>query len=838
MNNEEFILKLENPQVFTGKEINVIKKKPGKDTIDICLVFPDTYEIGMSHYGIKILYHLLNNMENVTAERCFLPSKAACQTFQNHDRPLFSLESKRPLQEFSLIGFSLLSEMNFTNVLKVLALAQIPLQREHRDDTHPLIAAGGISAANPEPLRDFIDIFAIGDGEVLFPEIIETLRKVKKDKLSKENALEKFDESEGIYVPALSPLHKRGRFYIPEVKMGRKRKPVVKTLEAAASIPGNKIIVPITNVVFNRLTVEIARGCPQNCRFCQAKAYYSPYRAQSVENIMTTIEEGLDKTGFDTFSLSSLSAGDYPWMEKLIPLIPRVITTGTSFSLPSLRPSTLSEELLSTLALFRRTGITIVPEAGSERLRRVINKNVTDEEIFTAVELALRYRWEKIKIYFMIGLPTETMEDIEAIVELIGRIKEKAAAARKRIKIHASFSSFIPKPHTPLQWAPREGLKSINRKIRYLRENLRKSKHLDLDIHVPNKGVVETVLTRGDFRVGQLLSRAYEKGEIFSAWDADFHYDQWWPMIEGTHYEEFLTEIDVEEELPWDFIDINYKKNYLIDEYKKTAEAVATPSCSQMTCSECGGCFYGFKRETVEVGEKGETEIKSAAGSKEEATAQEKQEGKTEEPGNNNKKGVDRWEDRYNKIRLTYEKTGEFAYFSHLSMIKYIERLIRMSGIDFRCSVGFHPRMRLTALPPLPVFAQGLNEVVELFVEKGFGTGLILKMVQEVANTVAFKFKEAGEFNGVRALSRDIHFIDFDIDMAGFRRESDDDNFENIEGMLAETDAITRAGDMMNLRIDYANGGQERFAKIYKTIDPDKSCTRHLTRTGIVYKSQ
>jgi len=805
MTTREFIFKLANPQVYTGKEINAVHKKPRKDSIDICLVFPDTYEIGMSHDGLKILYHLLNQIDNVIAERCFLPEKASIEIFKEHNFPLFSLETKRPLDEFDLIGFSLLSETTFTNVLQVLDMAQIPLRRKERDDSYPIIAAGGISAVNPEPLRDFIDIFAVGDGEIIFPEIVTVLSEIKKRGLTKENHLPLFDEIEGIYVPALAPLEKIGRFYIPRVKKRKKRKPVVKALKTSDAIAGHNVIVPITNVVFNRLTVEIARGCPQNCRFCQAKSYYAPYRAQSLEDTITYITEGLKKTGFETFSLSALSAGDYQWMEELLPMIPCVISPGTSFSLPSLRPSTLSEDLLATMSLFRRTGITIVPEAGTERLRRVINKNVTDEEIFKAVELALRHNWQKIKLYFMIGLPTETMEDIDGIVQLIFKIKETAASARKKIHIHASFSAFVPKPHTPLQWAPREDIHEIFRKIDYLKKHLKQTRHLDLDIHSPHKGVVETILARGDYRAGELLQKAFEKGEIFSAWDAEFHYHQWRELFEGTDLEMFLSEIGTHEELPWDFFDINYKKEYLIGEYEKALAAVETPSCSDMRCGDCNGCLFGFKRETRET----RTVVEPVPGPE------------TKTPD-------------YNKVRIFYQKTGDFIFFSHLSMMSYLERLIRKAGILFKCTEGFHPRIKLTALPALPVFATGLEEAAELFVDAGIGAEEILERLNRASEDEAFSFKKVVFADRSRPLPRDIHYLEFEIAIPGLCR--DEEKVEGVKRLLSNTDHASWSGDTLELTMDYAHQGQERFAKIYKLIDPGRQHTVHLTRTRVTFK--
>jgi len=828
MEINEFIYKLSNPQVYTGKEINAVHKTPTENSINICLVFPDTYEIGMSHDGIKILYHMLNLIPGVIAERCFLPEKASLQVFKEHNFPLFSLETKRPLKTFDLIGFSLLTEMTYTNVLQVLELAQIPIRREQREQREqtgehfPIIAAGGISAVNPEPLRDFIDIFAVGDGEILFPEIITVLSEVKNKTLNRNSALALFDEVKGIYVPGLSPLEKKGRFYIPQVKPGKKRKQVSPTLRTADAIPGHKVIVPITNVVFNRLTVEIARGCPQNCRFCQAKAYYSPYRTQSLPDTVAAITEGIRETGFENFSLSSLSSGDYPRLEELLQLIPQVITPGTSFSVPSLRPSTLSRDLLSTLSLFRRTGITIVPEAGSERLRRVINKNVTDEEIFKAVELALRFNWQKLKLYFMIGLPTETMEDIEAIIQLIRKIKGTADAAGKKINIHVSFSSFVPKPHTPLQWAAREDIKTLFEKIDYLRKHLQTVKFLDLDIHTPQKGLIETILTRGDYRVGDLLQKAFEAGEIFSAWDVDFHYPEWRRLMDESEneWESFLGEIDPAEPLPWDFFEVNYNKEYLLKEYEKAGAAVLTPSCAEMECGQCRGCFYGFKREKAAPKIDGQTVVVPAVPAVPVVPA-----------GETGKEAVG-----FNKVRIFYEKKGEYTFFSHLSIISYVERLIRRAGIGYKCSEGFHPRIKMASLPALPVFATGLEEVVEIFAESSLTPGEMLMRLNQaaVASSGGFVFHKVILSEGLRSLTKDIHFLEFEIGMPGLVQDSE--KVEALVKLLGEADAVSWVGEKLVLIMDYAHGGQERFAAIYRLIDPEKRYTVHLTRTRVIFK--
>jgi radical SAM family uncharacterized protein/radical SAM-linked protein len=803
MKPKDLLFKLDNPQVYTGLEINVSKKTFNPEFTNICLVFPDTYEIGMSHYGFKILYHQLNQMDAVNAERCFLPSCSSIKTFEHHHFPLFSIENKRPLKEFDLVGFSLMSEMNYTNLLKILQMAHIPMKREDRERIFPLIIAGGISVVNPEPLREFIDIFAIGDGEVLIPDIIGVMTRLKGSLLTKEDYLESFNKLDGVYVPARSPLKKQGRFYIPSVEKGKINKRIQKELKS--SIRDYQIIVPITNVVFNRLTIEIARGCPQNCRFCQAKAYYSPFREQHYHQILNLILKGLTQTGFETFSLSSLSSGDYSHLELLLQFIPEVVSPGISFSVSSLRPSSVSEYLLATIALFRRTGITIVPEAGSERLRKVINKNVSDKEIFKAVELVIKYNWEKIKLYFMVGLPTETMEDIQSIVDLIKGIQRETSKAKKRIKIHVSFSSFVPKPHTPFQWVERESLESLFEKLDYLKRKLKRSKFLDLDFHNPQKGLIETILARGDYRVGDLLIKAMERGEIFTAWDRDFHYKQWNKLIEGTEYQKFLGKISTDEPLPWEFINVFFRMEFLLREHKKSLEASQTGSCSELRCPQCQGCHWGLKKlKSTFHGDRKLTEL-----------------GET----------VQRKQVEYHKIRLFYDKTDDFIFFSHLSMIKYLERLIRKTGIGYECTKGYHPRMKMTALPALPVFAKGLDEVVEVFLDKKFNTKEILLRLNQ--SSADFQFKNVMEAFGSPPLTKDLHYIGYEFLWPGLN--SDKSRVEAIKPFLIDTDSMLLTRNKLILKIDYSHFGHERFSKLYKTIDPDRKRTNNLIRTFVEF---
>lgn len=814
---QDFINKLINPQVYSGREINAVRKDPVNrmDLIRVCLVFPDKYEIGMSHYGLIILYHMLNKLENVAAERCFLPDKASIDIFKQHRKPLFSLESKLPLKEFDIIGISLLSEMNFTNVLQVLDLAQIPLLSSERDKVFPIVAAGGISAVNPEPLRRFIDVFAIGDGEALFPDIVSEVAAARAKKTARMDLIKRFDRVEGLYVPALYPVVKKGRFFTPDLPPGKIKKRVFRQLDQLPE--QDRVIVPITNVVFNRLNAEIARGCPQNCRFCQAKSYYAPYRTRSLEHNIHHIAEGIAHTGFEAFSLSTLSTGDYPLLNPLLQLIPDIIklTPGVNFSLSSLRPSTLSDRLLATIAQYKRTGITIVPEAGTQRLRNVLNKDVSNEEIFQAVDLALRNRWQKIKVYFMLGLPTETMDDIDGIVQMIRKMVDMSRAAKQKIKIHASFSPFVPKPQTPLQWAAREPMEGLNNKSRYIKEELRPIlRTLDLDFHEPRNSIVETVVARGDDRVGDLLLNAFKQGQIFSAWDHDFDFDVWAQMIfdpqNGFH--EFLEEIPTDQPLPWDFLDVNFTGEYLRQEYAKALTAQPTPSCSQMTCADCQGCSCKMKRLVEDS--PGALEQKVDALRNVIVSARDKTE-----------------HINFRKIRVIYEKRGEFTLFSQLTLNQYIERLIRRAGITFKCSEGFTPRIRMASLPALPVFAQSRYEIVELFVDDTYSRESLLQMLNKSGSPEGFLFKDVLIDCGSRSLSRDIRYIGYEIVL-----ENPEQYRETIAPHLVESDTITYTGCKMELTIDHSVRGQERFARIYKAIDPEKTATANLTRTFVRFK--
>jgi radical SAM family uncharacterized protein len=806
MNVNEFLGQLKNPQAYIGREINSCRREYSRRDINICLVFPDTYAIGMSHAGVKILYHLLNALAGVHAQRAFLPDPENIPLFREHGLPLFSLETRTPLAEFDMIGFSLLSELNYTNVLLALDLAGLPLLAADRRQGDPFVAAGGIAVANPEPLRAFIDLFAFGDGEALFPDLVKVLDRARQPQSGRAAVLEEFDRVPGVYVPSRYPLRKQGDFLVPDLGGKKVRKRVCPDLDLVKAEPAE--IVPICDVVFNRLNVEIARGCPQNCRFCQAKSYYAPFRVRAGAPTLDFIGRSLAATGYEMFSLASLSSGDYPDLPELLRRIPAAIQPDISFSVPSLRPATLSEGLLSTLAMFRKTGITIVPEAGSERLRRAINKDVTDAEIFHALDIAWKHGWQKVKMYFMIGLPGETAEDVEAIALLLERILAAARARGARVVIHASFSSFVPKAHTPLQWAARASIAALEEKALFLRSRLRRHKNLDLDFHSPERSTIETILARGDARVGELLLEAYRRGETFTAWDAHFHLPVWeesLPLLGGA---DFLSELPLDAALPWGFVQLNFAERYLAEEYRRSLAGESTPSCAGQDCARCGGCAYG-RRDFPPAAWAGEVRPAAAP------------------PAS------------YRRLRLHYEKKGDMRYLSHLAMMQFLERLLRKSGLLFQYSQGFHPRIKMASLPPLPVGAEGEDEVIEVAVA-GERTALEILAALNRAHT-GFRFANAAFVSGEASFHKRLQFLDFHFSWPPGRDPSGPDaapRCGDIAALLAAGDVMDYSAAALELRMDFAHQGQERFARVYRLLDPERKWTSCLRRTAVTFKDE
>jgi len=696
---ELLLREVQKPGRYTGGEWNQIKKDPNSVKVKVALAFPEVYEIGMSYLGQKILYNLLNQRSDVLSERVYAPWPDFEAQLRKTGLPLFSLENRLPLSDFDFIGFSLLYELNNTNLLTILDLGRIPLLSEDRKLNHPLVIAGGPAALNPEPLANFIDFFVFGDGEQVFFEIIDLYLLVKNEVKSREELLRSFVKIPGIYLPMFYRPEKQQKSFllIPRPEKGfpdRIEKRIVHPLQKA--LPPDKFITPIIRTVFDRLQVEVARGCPQNCRFCQATSLYFPYRFRSAGEVVDVAHSSLVQTGYDDLSFNALSIGDYHYLEKCIDiLMPFLEAEKISVSLPSLRPGKLSRQVVQNIVKIRKTGFTLVPEAGSERLRRVINKKISDEELMNAASYAFENGWRLLKLYFMIGLPGETEDDLKAIVDLIGRLinqGEKIAGVSPAINLSISF--FIPKPHTPFQWLAVDEEKILLEKKEFIKRNIRRWRKVELKEHRVRTSILEAVFSRGDRKLCAVLKDACSAGARFDGWLDLFRFDLWERAFEknSVDYGYYLGEIDVEAELPWDIVNIGLKKSYLKKEFQAAGEAQYTPGCYETSCGSCQACVwpeykardYKSCEQAVPVSITSKTiEVKDSA-----------------------RKELIRY-------RAAYQKTETARFISHNDLISQVERAFRRAGFRIGFSLGFHPKMMVTYGPALPLGMTALAEVLE-----------------------------------------------------------------------------------------------------------------------------
>ncbi len=595
---EELLDKVEKPGRYTGKEFNEIVKEENKSAVKIALAFPDLYEIGMSYLGFKILYEIINRRDDAVAERIFSPAVDMERLLRERQLPVFSLETYRPLNSFDIVGFTIQHELCFSNILNLLDLGGIPLKSEERKEEDPLVIAGGPGAFNPEPLYCFIDLFVIGEGEEIIEGIIEVYKKWKEEKGNRADLLEKLARLDGIYIPShykvsyfedgkIKSIIPKKEEFIPIIK-----KRMISNFDQA-SYPLFPI-VPNINVVHDRITLEVFRGCTRGCRFCQAGMIYRPVREKSVENLIKLADEILAHTGYEEISLSSLSSSDYSEIEKLITLlVDRFKEKGVGISLPSLRIDSFSVGLAQQVQRVRKTGLTFAPEVGTQRLRDVINKNVQEEDLYLSIRAAFKGGWRKIKLYFMVGLPTETDEDVEEIIRLMNKVDRMGREIiGRKININISVSAFVPKSHTPFQWDAQEEREALSKKIRYLKNKLN-WRNISFSYPDINRSYLEAVFARGDRRLGEVLERAYYLGCKFDAWREQFNFEAWQKAFaeSGLSMEFYANRVRKDDEiLPWDHISCGVKKEYLLKEKEKALNGETTPDCRFDSCTSCGAC--------------------------------------------------------------------------------------------------------------------------------------------------------------------------------------------------------------------------------------------------------
>ena len=589
---DRILYEVTRPARYTGGEWNCVIKDWEKTALKFALCYPDTYEVGMSNMALPILYEILNRPSDVLAERVYAPWVDMEAALRAAGIPLLSLESKRPLKDFDVVGFSLDYELTYTNVLNILDLGQIPILAAERDDSHPIVIAGGSCCLNPEPMADFIDFFVIGDGEEALPELLDTFREWKQSQATRKELLKKAAAIPGVYVPAFykAEYGPDGMFQSISPTESEAKPIIQRRIADKLPPPATRPIVPYIEVVHDRGAVEIQRGCTRGCRFCQAGILYRPLRQRPQAEIIQAVGELIANCGYDEVSLVSLSTSDYPKIEELVASLTRQYKD-LSLSLPSLRLDSFSLKLMESLPSRRKTGLTFAPEAGSERLRRVVNKGTTEDKILETVAAAFAHGWRSLKLYFMLGLPTETMEDMEEIVQLVAKIRAAGRGTKGGMpQVRISLSTFIPKPHTPFQWVAQDSADNLNAKHEVLKTGLRR-KGSHLSWRDPGVSLLEAALSRGDRRLGRVIYAAWKSGSTFDAWDERFNYPNWLDAFAKSGLEPAFyarRERPLDETLPWAHIDPGLTTEFLKREYQRALKGEETPDCHYNSCNACG----------------------------------------------------------------------------------------------------------------------------------------------------------------------------------------------------------------------------------------------------------
>lgn len=607
---DKILKKVEKPARYIGMEKNSIVKDFDATKIKMVFCFPDVYEIGMSYLGLHILYFLINENEKYLCERAFCPWDDMEKLMRENDIALYSLENKKPLSDFDIVGFTLQYEMSYTNIINMMDMSGIKFRSAERTENDPLIVAGGPCACNPEPLSDIVDIFQIGEGEELMMEFLSLYEKKKEEGWSKKEFLREAAKLDGFYVPAFyTPIYNedntlKGYKKAYEDIKDKIKRIYVKKLDDMY-IP-KKLIVPYIDIVHSRVILEIFRGCTKGCRFCQAGMLYRPIREKTVDLLINNADELVSNTGYDDISLSSLSTCDYSSLNQLAEeLIDKFSIKKVGISLPSLRLDSPSIDVLKEIEKVRKSSLTFAPEAGTQRLRNVINKNVSEENLEEVMRYIFKEGWSKVKLYFMLGLPTETMEDVSGIKELAYKVRDMFFKRDKKeilgdFRLVISSSCFVPKPFTPFQWVEQNSIEEFKEKIYYLNGLIKDSK-IKYNYHDPELSSIEAIFARGDRKLGEVIIKAHYLGAKMDGWDEFFSYERWMEAFKECNIDPFFysrRKRDFNEFFPWDIIDIGVSKDYLLSEYLKSLDGIKTDDCRKK-CNGCGirSCAMRDKNE-------------------------------------------------------------------------------------------------------------------------------------------------------------------------------------------------------------------------------------------------
>lgn len=687
------LLAVEKPARYMGGEMGSIRKDVAE--LRFALAFPDVYEVGMSHLGLRILYHVLNEVDGIAAERVFAPWPDMEEQLKEAGDSLATLESGTPLANCDIIGFTLQYELSYTNIVNMLRLAGIPLLAGERTDIFPLVIAGGPCAYNPEPLAPFLDAVLLGDGEEAVLEIARAVMDSKKGKESKAQLLERLAAIEGVYVPSLFEPQYNPNGTISAITplnpgYTKVRRRFLADLDSAP-YPAAPV-VPFMKTVHDRVAVEIARGCTRGCRFCQAGYIYRPLRERSQDTILKLVDEALRATGYDEVSLLSLSTGDYSCVAPLLTeLMARYAEARVAVSLPSLRVGTLTDGLIEEIKKVRKTGFTLAPEAGSDRMRRVINKGISEEDLIAGAASIYGAGWRLIKLYFMIGLPGETVDDVTQISTLARKVKDQAKVAGAGGDVNVAVSTFVPKSHTPFQWEPQIS-KQETLDLQYQLHCDLKKRKLRFKWQDASLSLMEGVFARGDRRLATVLARAVELGCRFDGWGDHFSLERWQQAFSdcGINPEWYLRRRELTEILPWDHLDCGVTREFLLAERERAISEAATGDCRNGNCTACGVC--DFNDVTTRLSKISDLQPRNMVPDVEQQPA---------------------------RVRLRFSKNGTMRYLSHLELITVFTRAVSRGGVPILFSQGFHPHPRFSFGTATSVGVESSAEYMDMFVSAG-----------------------------------------------------------------------------------------------------------------------